>query len=148
MELLKLIKKTMLKYKIGDKVRILNDWEETTIESYNTIWHKEGYKLKERSAIYFDNELEPVEQYTRGNKVLVRDSNDEWEEAIYLTTIEWAKFPYQVVSEFEEEEFNKWEEFNTYKFEQIKPLEEKEEQKVTIELTKEQVEQVKKQFNI
>ncbi len=56
-------------------------------------------------------EPEPV----RGDKVLVWDHNEEEYEPAqrtFLGMIEWARYPYFCVSAWEEEEFNKWQEFS------------------------------------
>ena len=67
-----------------------------------------------------------VEQFKKGDKVLVRDHDDEvWEERIYLTTIENAEESHLVVCEMDEEEFKSGNSFGYIGYAQIKAIPEK-----------------------
>lgn len=67
-------------------------------------------------------------EFERGERVLVRDSDDEnWVESIFVTKIDGAKRPYVVVSYFDEDEFMNGDVFNTVKYKQIKKLQAKKE---------------------
>ena len=58
-----------------------------------------------------------------GEKVSVRESdNEEWQERIYVGTIEGIPFPHFTVNTFFEEEFAEGKDFITSNWKQIKPL--------------------------
>jgi hypothetical protein len=47
---------------------------------------------------------------------------DDWKKRIYLSTIEWTKLPYIVVSLYDEDEYNNWEKFSTISYKKIRKL--------------------------
>lgn len=80
------------------------------------------WELKKKEKPY-----EEIITFTRGERVLVRDSYRDQQEAIYLTTIEWATHPYQCVFASDEGKFKKWEVFKVEEWKQIKKIPEIEE---------------------
>ena len=61
-------------------------------------------------------------EFVRGEKVKVSQGGSSWGKRIYLATIEWATYPYVVVSITHENEFRKWEEFDINYFKHIRKL--------------------------
>lgn len=56
----------------------------------------------------------------RWEKVLVSDDGNKWNERIYITTIEWSKYPYVCVDVDDEEDYNDWKPFSVCTWEYIK----------------------------
>jgi len=86
-------------------------------EYYTTSWTIETL---ERALNY--TEYKPEPKFKRWEKVLVKYNND-WIEAIYLATIEWAIRPYIVVAERCKTMYNNWEEFEIEAVSIIKKIE-------------------------
>ena len=61
--------------------------------------------------------------FKRGDKVSVRQSDDEeWQERIYIGTIEGIPFPHFTVNFFDEVKFAKGRDFRTTDWREIKPI--------------------------
>ena len=85
-------------------------WSHQDSQGYKTLTYEEAL----------------VKQFKKGDKVLVRDHDDEvWEERIYLTTIENAEESHLVVCEMDEEEFKSGNSFGYIGYAQIKAIPEK-----------------------
>lgn len=76
------------------------------------------------SVIDVEEAVDRIWQYERGEKVLVSNDNNKWEQKIYLTTIEWAYKPYICVCCWNEYYFNNGDKFEIFERKYIKPLEE------------------------
>ena len=64
-----------------------------------------------------------IEEFVRWEEVLARDDEeDDWDKAIYLTTIDWAKYPFICVNWLYEEEFKEWKPFNWVSCKYIKKI--------------------------
>jgi hypothetical protein len=108
------------KFKVGDKVRRIDDREIYTVAGCNELM----LMLNESIQQLNPNKFELVEpQFKRGDKVLVRDSNNEdWDERIFLTEIKGGDCPYIVVNADDEVLFHSGYEFAYTEYVQIKPL--------------------------
>ena len=88
-------------------------------DKYQWVWDNyKGYS----NIITVDEAIAKLGLYERGQRVLVSDNKVDWEEKIYLTTIEWAMYPYICVLTISEEEYEKWECFGSLERKFIKPL--------------------------
>ena len=114
-----------------DKPTSYNIWniyqQDTCISYKNKFWYAgiDFCKRNGEKILTFKEfkEMENKETFTRGELVEVRDEDsNEWTEKIYLTTIEWAKYPYIVVEHYEAEKFKSWKIFDTDKYKQIRKL--------------------------
>lgn len=100
--------------------------EDTVVEFCNLFWQSPTsyYKTLWYTIITVEEALARLWQYERGQEVLVSDNGLNWDKGIYLATIEWATYPYIMVSRNRENEFREWRKFVTIGCKYIKPLEE------------------------
>lgn len=95
-------------------LKCTTDWDYMTGFIYEDLEEKWYTELKQ-------------EEFTRGERVLVRDyDNEKWIEKIYLTTIEWANYPFITVVWIYEKNFEDWKTFPIGSTKQIKKLPKKE----------------------
>ena len=103
-------------YKENTCVRYEDIFWYADIDFFKDMWYK-ILTFKEFK------DMENKETFKKGEIVEARaDYNEEWEKRIYLTTIEWAKYPYTVVDEYYEDDFNNWKPFEITWFKQIRKL--------------------------
>lgn len=132
-----------MKFKVGDKVKLKDDVM-TIIKIDDTEWL---CKIRDTTKwISFENIcfLESVEEYTRWELVEVRNESDKArEERIYLFEKNWF---YHCVTSWDEDYYdsNTWG-YDVSTWNYIRKIPKKE--KVSIELTKEQLEKVKEILN-
>lgn len=86
--------------------------------SYNNSTYLPTQSVKD----FLEQEWKPK----RGERIMVKDFNDEWVEAIFLTEIKGAEYPYVCVWEDDEKAYERGEEFLTTGYYEIKPLPQKE----------------------
>jgi len=106
-------------------------WRE--IIRLNKVWYYfyTDYTEEELKEDWYE-ELILKEEFTRWELVEIKDKdNEEWEERIYLTTIEWAWNPYFTVRLSAEEDFKNWKKFGVSRWRQIRKIK-KEEETITI----------------
>lgn len=120
--------------------------ENTCISNENAFWYINLIYVG-KDAISFQNylKLEGL-LFTRWERVLVSGNGDHWYNKIYIAKIEWAASPYITVDGDDEDEFSKWGVFRFWRWKHIKKLEKPE--TVTITLSKEDHDKVKKLLNI
>lgn len=108
------------------------EWCEThlKINRNNTI-NISNIDLPKQSVKDF---LKPEFIFKRGDRVLVSNNNIKWFNRIYLTTIDFAYYPFAAVRGSDELNFSKNELFNVISWKYIKPLKEE-----TVEVTIEEV---------
>ncbi len=121
----------MREFKVGDKVRVVQEQSYCNFtigkeyEVYNVRGDK-GYPITlldddDDMVIIKAETIELVQSFKRGDKVLVRDCDRaNWNERIYLTTIEGARFPTVCIADSDEIDQDGG--FETTGWTKVKPL--------------------------
>lgn len=117
------------KFKVGDFVVAKRDATHTTT---GNVYKVVGYEDRSYPRIEYLDDADTMEGWgeenfdfvaRRGEKVLVRDEDyQDWDERIFLTCNNGAKYPFICVHRNNEEEFSSGVKYNTTNWKQIKPI--------------------------